>query len=477
MKTRIFNFLMTLVLCLGVFLPSYAVQPLKSSSFSDVGKDHWAYDYVEKANREGWVTGIGNGLFGVDNQVTFAEFTTMLMQAFYSDDLAQYTGPTSPWYARYCNTANELGLYWISYMTNLVDCQSDSAVKQPITRYEMAQMVYNVLDDYHIGIGAWWDYDFNDVIHRIPDWDSVPGQYQSALIRVNVTGVISGIDDQGTFGGTGYVTRGQAAVVLSNIHEIIPINRPLVPLPERDRPSTLKNGKEATIEHVSQVLQEIRMRYPTGTVWSDPQYDPNTLYNPNPVSKTVNDRIMARNVDTKYGCGGFAAMVSDLIFSENMEMRYVTDIRKVRPGDIILKLGTHKIGQYSIGVQHVMVATGCAESYMNHSVLVTDEEGYVKSAEDPSVTNYGYIIPFADGNSNHQVSWDTYYYGYQDARKVTSDKPTEICTEIGTSNEDRRPAQTLRIKIDNPDDVLADADGCFQDSLGTKYVIYTRYPD
>ena len=42
-------------------------------TFSDVPESHWAYSYVEQAVDKGWVAGIGNGLFGVDDPVTYAQ--------------------------------------------------------------------------------------------------------------------------------------------------------------------------------------------------------------------------------------------------------------------------------------------------------------------------------------------------------------------------------------------------------------------
>ena len=44
-----------------------------SPTFSDVPTNHWAYSYVERAADNGWVNGIGNGKFGVDNNVTYGD--------------------------------------------------------------------------------------------------------------------------------------------------------------------------------------------------------------------------------------------------------------------------------------------------------------------------------------------------------------------------------------------------------------------
>ncbi|MDF2987721.1 MAG: copper amine oxidase family proteinputative S-layer protein [Eubacterium sp.] len=51
----------------------------ETPTFSDVPKKHWAYAYVEAANRAGIVSGIGNGKFGINNMSTREQVTTILM--------------------------------------------------------------------------------------------------------------------------------------------------------------------------------------------------------------------------------------------------------------------------------------------------------------------------------------------------------------------------------------------------------------
>ena len=64
MKKRIIG--ISLAICVGLISPIFAA----GTSFSDVPKTHWAYSYVETASQNGWVAGVGDGTFGVDNQVT-----------------------------------------------------------------------------------------------------------------------------------------------------------------------------------------------------------------------------------------------------------------------------------------------------------------------------------------------------------------------------------------------------------------------
>ncbi len=48
------------------------------SDFTDVADDHWAKDYIDKAAKQGFVTGYPDGTFGPDNYITRAEVVTVV---------------------------------------------------------------------------------------------------------------------------------------------------------------------------------------------------------------------------------------------------------------------------------------------------------------------------------------------------------------------------------------------------------------
>ena len=61
MKTKKqISLLLAAVMLISIFAGIFAT-PSKPT-FSDVPADHWAYEFVEKAAKEGWVAGVGNGL-------------------------------------------------------------------------------------------------------------------------------------------------------------------------------------------------------------------------------------------------------------------------------------------------------------------------------------------------------------------------------------------------------------------------------
>ena len=141
----------------GVFAAS------SNPTFSDVPANHWAYAYVEEAANNGWVNGVGNGRFGVDNQVTYAEFSTMLGRAFYPD-LLEYYGPTEYlWYEPYYYGVMNYGIDDGTRMEEL----DDSTPGQPVNRYDMAQILYNTLK---------WEHDILKREHVSLNYDAASGQ-------------------------------------------------------------------------------------------------------------------------------------------------------------------------------------------------------------------------------------------------------------------------------------------------------------
>lgn len=185
-----------------------------SPTFSDVPTNHWAYSYVERAADNGWVNGIGNGKFGVDNNVTYGELALMLGRSIYPELIDWYGGDPNQvaWYVPCLAVMAGMGLDNGTPLDNNLE----GAALQPINRYNMAQILFNFLkDDSKVP-----SYNAAAVQAGIGDWSSVPSNYQEALMAVVSADIIAGVDDKGSFNGNGYMTRGQAAVVLCRMYDV-----------------------------------------------------------------------------------------------------------------------------------------------------------------------------------------------------------------------------------------------------------------
>ena len=183
------------------------------STFSDVPSSHWSYSYVERAAENGWVSGVGNGLYGVDRQVTYGELALMLGRSVYPELIDWYGGDPAEvaWYVPCLAVMAGMGLDNGTPLDN----GFEEVALQPINRYNMAQILYNFLKDG----GKVPSYNAAAVQASIGDWSSVPSNYQDALMAVVSASIITGVDSNGTFNGNGLMTRGQAAVVLCRMYD------------------------------------------------------------------------------------------------------------------------------------------------------------------------------------------------------------------------------------------------------------------
>ncbi len=132
--------------------------------------------------------------------------------------------------------------------------------------------------------------------------------------------------------------------------------------------SSLTNGKAITEENVLELLRQIEKDWPRGTVW--------TGTTKNEVPSTETSRVIANYpVSGAYGCGGYAAMVSSLLFGDaENPARKLEDLSQIRPGDILFRVN-NRTGK----VWHVTVAL-----------------------ESPNKINAFHIT---DGNCNGTVHW------------------------------------------------------------------------
>lgn len=315
MKTRALA--AALALCLSV-TSALAASP----SFSDVPVTHWAYSFVETAAEHGWISGYEDGTFGVDDQITYAQLATMLSRAYYGDELAAYAAPSGAWYASFCDVAEAAGLFVGTLASGAA--QEDAVVNQPVTRYELAQIIYNVLTDQ----GAAVEYDAAAVQAGIADWNAIPSNYHSAVLAANAAGVISSVDSQGTFGGSAPMTRAQAAVVMTRLSQAVSVGS------GEEEPTTNEEQKEP-IDVFLDSKDHIRFYYVGTTVNADGSYDFNIrVENDSDYTIFVYPRdvqVNGINVTGSFGCTAEpgAEVISSLhVGKDQLDKNEITEVRR-----------------------------------------------------------------------------------------------------------------------------------------------------
>ena len=164
--------------------------------FVDVPDTHWAHDPIVAMAERGVVKGVGENRFAPSGTVTCAEFVTMLTREFCEakDDPAAET-----WYAPYMAVARDEGL---------LDGCGDLAPTEKIDRYDMAQVMYNLIKDTDMTLPQGV---------QPPDWDRIPENYREAVSVCYALELLKGRDESGSFEGSATMSRAEAATVVDRL--------------------------------------------------------------------------------------------------------------------------------------------------------------------------------------------------------------------------------------------------------------------
>jgi len=391
-----------LAMVCGVVMSAFAAGDYVDPTFTDVPKSHWGYTFVEKAVENKWVSGMGDGTFAPNANVTYSQFCVMLVRAFYNDDYESYNGPKDSWYAPFTTIASQKGLL---DGTNVVGHETDGDyVGQFMNRYEMALMAANTLKKINAKLPT--PQEKAKYISSTPDYWDIGYKYQDAVLMAKACGVLSGMDSAGTFGGTSNLNRAQACVVLIKLDEMkdtgdgsgsgngsgnenpggndTPAEITRSPFAFQgsenvqqmmDRLNAeapkyykgyLTNGKPITEENIKAMLAEAEKGMPSGTKW-----DTSSFYNYG-TKAFINYR-------TANACSAFAGALSDYIFGKDAPATEHQNFDDIKVGDVLWLKNSD---------------TGYA-----HAVFVT---GIQPTTSDS--------FEFTNGNSGGKVNWGSYGY-------------------------------------------------------------------
>lgn len=274
MKKRILSLLLALVLLSSLSVSAFAAAPAAASHFTDVPTTHWAYANIERAYSDGVMAGTGGnaakytGIFSPTGTLTEAQFVTIMTRGFFPTELEaakKSVGSSAKWYAAAEKVAEDKHL--LTFVQGKMD--------KPITRYDMAAIIANVMDAKEFAGRP----DFNTVqatFSKIADINSIPDSYQTSVAAVFAMGIITGTDSKGTFSGSSYMNRAQAAVVYGRMKDAF-LNyngsstppTPTTPT-EPSTPSTPAGGESSVVGTVSssQVTLSYATHKPTVDFWS-----------------------------------------------------------------------------------------------------------------------------------------------------------------------------------------------------------------
>ena len=402
-SSRVLSLLLALVL--SFFFCPAALADFDPSDYSDLKEDYWAYDSIMYCSEWEIVKGYDDGKFYPENSVSGVEFVTMVTRTFYADEVAaaQSEKPAdAPWYWANVKAAGD------AHVTDNTAAVNNT----PMNRYDMAAVLNNVIDGKNVILlvaslsrqkyadgeiekpldGNWVSEKTQAAQQSIQDWDSVPGQYRNAVAMCYALGALSGMSD-GTFSGTQSMTRAQACTVIVRMLKLVNDYNPggndndqnddgkdqdnsndgtvstaainTARAVEKTKPGKLANGMDATPENVAAVLEDIKLAYPTGTIWGPHNTPNNNVYNyHSSYGESHTDVGMLKRqyndgVSLGDGCGGWMCMISEYLFGKTgAPCRRVTDPSKVRVGDIVVYLHENGIPRH-----YAIVSIGATYSY------------------------------------------------------------------------------------------------------------------
>ncbi len=210
--------LIVVLLAMLISTRSNAYYMYEQTTFSDVARTHWAYDYVEYCYDGGIVEGVGNGKFDPDATLTRAQFITMMGRATYESEVQAQTTSSDSWYSGYVRYLSNKG-----YLDGIAT--DEASLNQGMPRQEMAQLLYNLCDNGEIVVGLYSsEYEGEvtvsgvsinvEMLDYISDANSIGSQYKDAVEYCYYVGLLTGFED-GTFQPNGTVTRAQACAVVN----------------------------------------------------------------------------------------------------------------------------------------------------------------------------------------------------------------------------------------------------------------------
>ncbi len=393
---------LALALCLSLTVPALAA----GTGFSDVPAGSWAYTAIHSAAEKEIISGYADGTFRPTRPLTNAQFAVMLSRAFFPEEAGALRMQTEkrPWY---WPDVKALHNHHILTGTALAaEPDWSAAAGRDISRYDVAQMMYNILRDQ----GQTTTLEQRaEARAKISDWGSVHSNYRMAVSTCYALGLLNGEKD-GRFHGATAMNRAQGCVVLNRLVNWLDA-LPEAPWPEEETPKpttvavssvrkptetgsttgwtvsdnaypdgVLNNGKRMTEENVSAMLADAKDIWYDGMSWGGIVKGDNNYYDAYAFDGLLThggQLITDQGGTPTTNAGGFAAMLSDYVFGLRGNQGWkLEDNTQVRPGDIIFQLSNGKL-------VHTRVAL--------------------------SQVHYKGSVPYVatcDGNINAAVSWD-----------------------------------------------------------------------
>lgn len=191
--------------------------PAWAGSFRDVTQDYWAYSDIEKAYKDGVIegayhNGTDNLYFQPDSRLTMAQFLTMIGRAFYAQDMKAFANSTKNWYDPAWKMA--LKYQFVGYQVK------KEQMEKEISRYEMAEILYHIFEEEQVPFPL--ESELRKTQDKIADFAAIAERKaEHYVLPIFYFGVLSGVDEKGTFAGERHFTRAEMAVIYARLNSLL----------------------------------------------------------------------------------------------------------------------------------------------------------------------------------------------------------------------------------------------------------------
>lgn len=211
---KLLSALLSLALVLGV-TPSVGAEESSSGGFTDVSADAWYASYVNDMAAGGYVTGVDETTYDPNGNLSVAQFTAMIANAFYGETLAEEKqNNTGAWWDPFFSAVDARGgMENTKAAAHFFNWRNwDNYADVSITRCDVAAMIANLVHER--GIEPMNAVDADLFIRTLPD--TVSPHYHISVATAYQYKLMTGRAN-GEFDGDATLTRGEAAAVLSGL--------------------------------------------------------------------------------------------------------------------------------------------------------------------------------------------------------------------------------------------------------------------
>lgn len=217
---KFLSLLLALALCAGLSVPALAAE------FTDVPGSHTFHDAIQDCAAKGITSGYADGSFKPAAEVTRAQFCVMLSRAFYPEDVQKNSTDANKKLGWFVPNTEALSQAGVLKDTSFASKYSDAGtMNQPITRYDMAQLMTNIMAQKGSTAS---EAEKSAAAEKIADWSTIQAAYRDAVANVYALGIIGGYSG-GDFIGTNVMNRGQGCVVIYRMAQHMTSETPKTP--------------------------------------------------------------------------------------------------------------------------------------------------------------------------------------------------------------------------------------------------------